>query len=76
MERTELWIWIKRHFPALLFGWFWFGMVLCGLLAPADRVAHLESNLVTEGWHLSLMSFVFGAVIMSAYVVRVSKPKQ
>ena len=74
--KTKKWIWLKRHFPALLLAWFWLGMVLCGLLAPPDRVAMLESELVHHGWQLSLMSFVFGGTVMSAYVLRVFHSKR
>jgi hypothetical protein len=69
----NLWQWFVRHLPALLYGWFWFGMVLCGLLAPKGRVQELESSLVTEGWHLSLMAGVFGAAILSIYYWRMSR---
>jgi hypothetical protein len=62
-----------RHFPALLFGWFFFGMFLCGLLAPEDRVRELESSIITEGWHLSLMSLVFGGLVIAAYILRARK---
>ena len=62
--------WIEIHFPALLYGWFWIGMALCGLLAPPERVAMLESGLVTEGWHLSVMCLVFGGSILGLYLRR------
>jgi hypothetical protein len=64
--------WVTLHLPALLYGWFWFGMFLCGLLAPPERVALLESGLVTEGWHLSLMACLFGCPILTAYWLRMS----
>jgi len=66
--------WLHRHLPILLYGWFWFGMFLCGLLAPPDRVAALESEWLTEGWQLSAMSAVFGVAIVTAYFVRI-RPK-
>jgi hypothetical protein len=68
--------WLKEHLPALLFGWFWVGMILCGLLAPADRVLELQSGLITEGWHLSVMAGVFGTVILSLYIRRCAPPKK
>jgi len=64
--------WLGRHFPALLYGWFFFGLFLCGLLAPDDRVRELESGLVTEGWHLSVMALVFGGGVLGAYWLRMS----
>jgi len=64
--------WLELHLPALIYGWFWFGMFLCGLLAPPERVAILESGLVTQGWHLSLMACLFGVPILSAYWLRMS----
>jgi hypothetical protein len=64
--------WIELHLPALLYGWFWIGMVLSGLLAPTERVAMLESGLITEGWHLSLMACCFGIPILGAYWLRMS----
>ena len=62
--------WLVVHLPAILYGWFWFGLFLCGLLAPAERVALLESSLVTQGWHLSLMTCVFGIPILVLYHLR------
>ena len=62
--------WIGRHLPALLYGWFFFGMFLCGFLAPDDRVAGLESGLITEGWHLSAMSVVLGLPVVLLYIHR------
>ena len=68
--------WLLRHLPVLLYGWFWFGMVLCGFLAPADRVQGLESTLITEGWHLSLMAGIFSAIIFVFYWWRTSRPNK
>jgi hypothetical protein len=65
-------LWLKRYLPALLYGWFWFGMLLSALVAPQDRVDGLESSLVTEGWHLSMMAGLFGGVILLVYWLRVS----
>ena len=62
--------WLRDHLEITLIGWFFFGMALCGLLAPEERVALLESDLVTQGWHLSLMAIGFGAIVVGAYVLR------
>ncbi len=68
---SENWrAWGELHFPALLYGWFWAGLALSGLLAPSERVAMLHSTLVTEGWHLSVMALVFGGSILTAYWLR------
>ena len=72
-EPLDLTQWLLRHLPVLLYGWFWFGMVLCGLLAPIDRVQELESSIVTEGWHLSLMATVFGSLILFFYWLRITE---
>ena len=64
--------WLLTHLPALLYGWFWVGMALCGLLAPDHRVAALESALVQEGWHLSVMASVLGVPPLVAYWLRMS----
>lgn len=50
-------VWLLRyHFHVMLFIYVWFGLVVCGLLAPDARVEQLGSSLVTKGWHLSLLS--------------------
>ena len=64
--------WFVRHFPVLLLGWFWFGMFLCGFLAPPHRVAELQSSLVSEGWHLSVMACVLGGPVLIAYWLRMT----
>ena len=64
--------WLGLHLPALLYGWFWFGMVLCGLLAPEDRVAELQSGLIQQGWHLSVLALCLGTPPLIAYWLRMS----
>ena len=64
--------WLNRHFQALLYGWFFFGMFLCGLLASDERVAALESGLVTRGWHLSVMAACLGTPVIVMYWLRMS----
>jgi len=63
--------WMQQHLPALLFAWFWFGMFLCGLLAPPDRVADLGSVVLREGWHISLMCLLLGFPVVYLYWRRV-----
>ena len=67
--------WLQVHLPVVLYAWFWFGMFLCGLLAPADRVAQLESAVITEGWHLSAMSVVLGLPVILLYIHRMRAPE-
>ena len=37
--------WFVRHFAITLYTWFFFGMALCGLLVPPERVAVLEADV-------------------------------
>jgi len=66
--------WIVRHFAIVLYGWFFFGMLLCGLLAPPDRVAALGSSLITEGWHLSLLACVLVSPVLAVYGYKLRAP--
>jgi len=59
--------WLKRHFPIILFGWFWLGLILCALLAPSDRVLMLKSGLITQGWHLAVLSVVLSTPVIWLY---------
>ena len=49
---------LKYHLHIMLYIYFWFGLFICGLVAPQDRIDMLESSIITEGWHLSLLSLV------------------
>ncbi len=50
-------VWLIRyHFHVMLLLYVWFGLVVCGLLAPDARVEQLGSSLITRGWHLSVLS--------------------
>jgi hypothetical protein len=62
--------WLTLHLPALLYGWFWFGMMVSGLLAPTERVIELDSAVLQEGWHLSLLALVLGAPPVLLYIRR------
>ena len=57
---------LKYHFHIVLYSYFWFGLFVCGLVAPEGRVAELGSSVITKGWHLSLLSL---ALILPAPVV-------
>jgi len=60
----------KYHLHVLLYGYFWFGLFVCGLVAPPERIALLESDLVTRGWHLSLLSTILLVPVLVLYVLR------
>jgi len=61
---------LKYHFHAILYFYVWFGLLVCGLAAPADRVAKLGSSLITQGWHLSLLSTILVLPWPLIYVLR------
>ena len=61
---------LRLHLPIILFGWFFLGMALCGLLAPYERVVELNSTVIGQGWHLSLLALTFGTAIITAYIWR------
>ena len=49
---------LKYHFHFMMFSYVWFGVFICGLLAPEHRVTELGSEIITQGWHLSALSVV------------------
>ena len=59
--------WIVRHFAIVLYSWFFFGMFLCGLLAPPERVAELGSGLISAGWHLSVLALALALPVLAIY---------
>ena len=61
---------IKYHFHVILFFYVWFGLFICGLVAPPERVAELGSGLVTRGWHLSLLSALIVLPWPIIYIIR------
>ena len=67
--------WFVRHFAITLYCWFFFGMALCGLLVPPERVAVLESALLTEGWHLSVLALLLSAPVLFLYRQRLRAPQ-
>lgn len=64
---------LKYHFHALLFSYVWFGLFVCGLVAPEDRVRALGSSLITKGWHLSLLSMVLVLPMPIIYYLRMRR---
>ena len=68
--------WIELHFPIILYIWFWFGLILCALFAPADGVLMLKSTMITRGWHLIVVAVVLSTPIIWLYCKRVSKSKK
>lgn len=62
-----------KHAAILLYAGFWISLSGYGLLAPPERVRLLESGLVTQGWHLSLMALSFGAPVIVGYVFAMSR---
>ena len=61
---------LQYHFQIVLFSYFWFGLFVCGLVAPEERVAQLGSSVITKGWHLSLMSMVLILPVPIVYLLR------
>jgi len=61
---------VKFHLHITLYTYFWFGLFLCGLLAPAQRVAALESDLISRGWHLSVLSVFLILPVPVIYILR------
>ena len=59
-----------KHAAILLYAGFWISLSSYGLSAPPERVAMLESGLVTEGWHLALMALCFGGPVLLLYAWR------
>jgi hypothetical protein len=64
--------WIGVHLPALLYGWFWLGMMASGLLAPTERVVELQSSILQKGWHISVLALLLGTPPVLLYIWRMS----
>ena len=65
---------LVKHLHILLYAAFWLSLATYGLVAPPHRVAMLESSLVREGWHLSVMALCFGGPVVALYVYRSWRP--
>jgi len=61
---------LRYHLHIVLYSYFWFGLFVCGLAAPDDRVAQLESVVITKGWHLSALSLVLILPVPILYCLR------
>jgi hypothetical protein len=61
---------LVKHAAILLYAGFWISLSSYGLSAPPERVAMLESGLVTQGWHLTAMALLFGGPVLVIYAWR------
>ncbi|MDP8255340.1 MAG: hypothetical protein P9M14_06290 [Candidatus Alcyoniella australis] len=65
---------LKYHLHVALYTYFWFGLFVCGLLAPDDRIRALDTNLISHGWHLSLLSMLLVLPVPIIYLLRMRRP--
>ena len=61
---------LRVHLHAILYAYFWLGLFVCGLVVPPERIAALDSDLITAGWHLSLLSVLLVLPVPVLYVWR------
>lgn len=66
---------LRHHLHILLYSYFWLGLFICGLAAPDHRVAELGSQIITKGWHLSLLSVLLILPVPVAYAIRIRRRK-
>lgn len=64
---------VRDHLHIVLYFYFWFGLFVCGLAAPQERVAQLGSGVVQKGWHLSALSLVLILPVPVIYFVRMRR---
>ena len=64
---------LVKHTAILLYAGFWISLASYGLSAPPERVALLESGVVSEGWHLTVMAVLFGGPVLGLYVWRMCR---
>lgn len=67
---------VKYHFHALLYFYIWFGLFVCGLTAPEQRVAELGSSIIRQGWHLSVLSCLLVLPWPVFYLIRFLRPSK
>jgi hypothetical protein len=66
---------LKYHLHILLYFYFWLGIFIGGLVAPKERIDILNSNIITEGWHISLLSVFLIFPVFVVYYFRMKKDK-
>ncbi len=72
-KAIKLFYLFKEHFHILVYFYFWLGVFVGGFVAPKDRILLLESEVITEGWHLSALSLVLVFPVFIIYYIRVRK---
>jgi len=63
----------KFHLHIILYSYFWLGLFVCGLVAPDWRIRELGSNVITKGWHLSLISLLLILPVPIIYWLRIRR---
>ena len=66
---------LKDHLHIVLYFYFWLGIFVGGLVAPQERVEMLNSDLIKEGWHLSMLSLILIVPVFVIYYLRLKKKK-
>ena len=56
-----------KHFHIILYFYFWLGIFIGGFIAPKERIELLKSDIITEGWHISLLSLVLICPVFIIY---------
>ena len=62
---------IWNHFPFVIYVFVWFGIFVGGIFAPGEAVQVLKSNIITEGYHISLYSCIIMFPFMVFYLLRI-----
>jgi hypothetical protein len=62
-----------KHFHIVLYFYFWLGIFIGGLIAPKERIDMLNSSIITEGWHISLLSLILIGPVFIIYYSRMRK---
>ena len=63
-------LFLKTHIHVLIYAGFWGSLSSYGLLAPPERMALLESRVITEGWHLTALAVLLGGPVGVLYAWR------
>ncbi len=66
---------LADHIHMVLYFYFWLGIFIGGLVAPKDRVEMLNSDLIKEGWHLSLLSVILIFPVFVIYFIKFRNKK-